>query len=294
VVEFASSEPLLSADALRIDVDGMPVCEGLSFVATGERALLLGAGRGLFDALVGLRPVTSGSLLLRGEVVSRAAQEGCVAGALPDAALPPAWTPREYVTWSARLAGCEARVARASADDALRAMGLTALRDIPSPKLPPLARRATLVAAALATGAETLALFDPLAELNNQDAAFYSAQLATALDGGAWIVVAPRMPLGSPLALGADVAVIVSDTGVLAQGKPVELAAAERCFELCIDGAFGAIAPALAERSVHAEERGGKIVLDLGQAMTTRELVTLCAEAGVAVVELVPLHRALS
>ena len=173
-------------------------------------------------------------------------------------------------------------------------MGLLALRDVRASRLPPLAHRATLTAAALATGAEVIVLSDPLSGLSDEHAAFYAAQLVTALEGRAWIVLAPRVPLGSPLALAADEAIVLSADAVLAQATPVALAAAERRFALCIEGPLAAIAPTLESRSVRVEARGGSLVIDLGEHMTTRELVTLCAAAGVAVVELVPLHRALS
>ena len=101
VLALATSEPLLSAEALRIDIDGVPVSDGLSFVASGERVLLLGAGRGLFEVLLGLRPFAAGALRMRGEPMAIAANEGRVAGALTEATLPPDWSPREYVTWSA-------------------------------------------------------------------------------------------------------------------------------------------------------------------------------------------------
>ena len=54
------------------------------------------------------------------------------------------------------------------------------------------------------------------------------------------------------------------------------------------------LSPALAARGARAEERGGHIMVDLGPVMTTGEMLSICAAAGVAVIELVPVSRALS
>ena len=53
----ASAEPLLKIEDLRVDVDGVPACDGLTLQTRGERVLVLGAPRVLFEATCGLRPV---------------------------------------------------------------------------------------------------------------------------------------------------------------------------------------------------------------------------------------------
>ena len=289
-------EPLLVANDLRVDVDGLPACDGISLRTTGEHVLVLGAPRALFDAVIGLASVVRGSLDVRGVAAAQAAAEGVVAGAPMDPPLPPRWTVTEYVQWSARLAGVPASEARASAQAAIAKLQLGAMAKTAMAKLVPHARRATVVAAALATGAEVIALEDPLGGLPDELAMTYARVLAEALDDErAWLVFAPRMPLTSPLAQNADEAIVASALRVEGQGPPAELAAAGRRFVARMVGPVDAVAPALASRGARIElDSGSHILLDLGSEMTTGELIALCDGANVSVIELVPAFRALS
>ncbi|MBX3263434.1 MAG: hypothetical protein KIS78_18910 [Labilithrix sp.] len=293
-VALLRSEPLLVADDLRVDVDGVPACDGLSFRATGEHLLVLGAPRALFDAATGLASVVRGALTVRGVAAALAVARGVVAGAAMDPPLPPRWTVTEYVQWSARLSGVPALDARESAEAAIAKLQLRAMARAELSRLVPHARRATNVAAALATSAEVIALDDPLGGLADELAAAYARVLAEALADRAWIVFAPRVPLTSPLAQQADEAIVASAVRTEAQGPPAELAAAERRFVARVDGSIDALTPALASRGARIEAHGAHLVVDLGETMTTSELVSLCDGAGVAVVELVPAFRALS
>ncbi|MBX3201287.1 MAG: hypothetical protein KF894_24340 [Labilithrix sp.] len=293
-VALTRSESLLVADDLRVDVDGVPACDGLSFRATGEHLLVLGAPRALFDAATGLASVVRGALAIRGVAADLAVTRGVVAGAPMDPPLPPRWTVTEYVQWSARLSGVPALDARESADAAIAKLQLRAMAKAELSRLVPHARRATVVAAALATCAEVIALDDPLGGLADELAAAYAKVLAEALADRAWIVFAPRMPLASPLAQQADEAIVASATRIDAAGAPAALAAAERRFVARMDGPIDALTPALASRGARIEAHGSHLAVDLGASMTTSELVSLCDAAGVAVVELVPAFRALS
>lgn len=292
------SAPLLVANDLRVDVDGLPVCDGIALRTTGERVLILGAPRALFDAVTGLVRVVRGSLDVRGVAAAEATARGVVAGAPMDPPLPPRWTVAEYVQWSARLAGVPASAARTNARAAIARLQLDAMARTELAKLvphAPHARRATVVAAALATGAEVIALEDPLGGLPDELAVAYAKVLGEALgDGRAWIVFAPCMPLTSPLAQRADEALVASALRVEGQGPPAELAASGRRFVARTIGPVDALAPALARRGAGMELAGAYVLFDLGSEMTTGELVALCDEADVAVVELVPALRALT
>jgi ABC-2 type transport system ATP-binding protein len=289
-----ANEPLLSADDLRVDVDGVPACDGLGFRTNGTRVLVLGAPRALFEATTGLAGVVRGALSVRGTPAAQAAADGVVAGAAMEPPTPPRWTVTDYVQWSARLAGLPASEARASAESAIAKMQLAPMAKTRTVHLVPHARRATVVAAALATSAEVIALEDPLGGLPDDVARTYAGVLVRALEDRAWIVFAPRVALTSPLALAADEALIATATRLDAQGAPAELAAAERCFVGRVHGRIGAITPALAARGARVEERGAHLFFDLGPEMKSHELMAICAGAGVAVVELVPVARALS
>lgn len=287
------AEPLLSLDDVRIDVDGVPACDGLTFQTGGARVLVLGAPRALFDATTGLLSVVRGSLRVRGVPAGQAAARGVVAGAEAEPPAPPRWTVAEYVSWSARLSGLPAAVARMSAEAAITRLRLGAMAKVELSRLAPHARRATLVAAALATSADVIALDDPLGGLPDEMALPYADVLVAALAGRAWVVFAPRVPLSSPLARASDEAIVAAPTRIDAQGAPAELAASARRFVARLTGPATAIAPALAARGGRAEQHGAHVMLDLG-AMSTGELMAVCEGARVAVVELVPIARALS
>ncbi|MBX3219716.1 MAG: hypothetical protein KF795_04300 [Labilithrix sp.] len=290
----ARPEPLLFADDLRVDVDGVPACDGLSFKTTGEHLLVLGAPRAVFDAATGLASVVRGGLSVRGRPAAEAAAAGLIAGAPREPPAPPRWTVTEYVQWSARLAGVPAFEARASAEAAIAKLQLRAMAKTELARLVAHARRATIVAAAIATCAEVIALEDPLGGLADELVAPYAKVLAEALADRAWIVFAPRMPLTNPLAAAADEAIVATALRTEAQGPPAELVAAERRFVARMDGPLDAVAPALAARGASIEAHGAHLVVDLGASMTTSELVAVCDGANVSVIELVPAFRALS
>lgn len=250
--------------------------------------LLLGAPGIVFAAATGLAPVARGSLEVRGRAPVDAVRTGLVAGAAHEPPLPPKWTLTEYVTWSARLAGATSPARRAR--EAIAELKLVALATTRLGKLVPHARRAAVVAAALATGAEMIVLEDPLGGLPDDLATAYAELLVGALATRSWLVVAPRMPLGLALAGAADEAIVVGGgTRVDAQGEPRALAAAARRFVGRIDGATEAIAPAVAEAGGSVEAHGSAhVVLELGPTLTTAGFFAICAAADVAVLELVP------
>jgi ABC-type Na+ transport system ATPase subunit NatA len=258
--------------------------------------LVLGAPRALFEATTGLVPVMRGTIEVRGDSPLEATKRGVIAGAAMDPPLPPRWTVTDYISWSARLSGLPSSDARASAEAAIVKLQLGPMVKTPLARLVPHARRATVVAAALATRAEVIAVEDPLGGLADDVATTYAKILVQALEDRAWLVFAPRMGLTSPLALAADEAVIAAATHLEMQGTPAEIAAASRCFVGRIFGAVSAIAPALERRGAHVEERGAHLFFDLGRSpdMTTTELMAICASADVAVLELLPAVRALS
>lgn len=290
----APSEPLLVASDLRVDVDGVPACDGLTLTTTSERVLVLGAPRALFEATAGLRPVVRGVLTVRGATAAAAVGSGLLAGAALDPPLPPKWTPKEYVTWSARLAGLSKADAQRLAADAIARLQLVAMEKVGLATLAPHARRAVVVAAALATGATVIAMEDPLGGLPEELARTFARILVSALEERSFIVFAPRLPLTSPLALAAEEAIVVASSSVLTQGAPAEIAAAERRFVARVQGPVEALGAKLAERGGHLTAVGAQVHFDLGESMTTADLLGLCLESDVTVVELRSLARALA
>lgn len=289
-----STEALVFAEDLRIDVDGVPVCDGLTFRTNAERVLVLGAPRVLFEALAGLRPVVRGALAIRGSAAKIAVSQGIVAGAPLDPALPPKWTALEYVVWSSRLAGHTAGDARSLAKDAIARVQLGPLATLPLARLVTHAKRAVVLAAALATDADVLVVEDPLATLSEEIARTWARILVQALEERPWIVLASRVSLTSPLAMNADEALVVTSSRLDAQGPPAEIAAADRRFVARIHGSLEPLGKRLAERGASMDIRGAQVVLELGESVTTADLLAMCAEADVTIVEMVPVARALT
>ncbi len=287
------AEPLLETRDARVDVGGAPQVDGLTLRTTGARVVLLGGSLALFDAVSGVRRPARGSVLVNGEPAEAALRSARVAGAALDPALPPAWTPRIYARWSARLAGHHASVATALADEAMDRLALAALADQPLGKAPTAARRAAVLAGALATAAPVIAFVDPTAGLADAAARAFGRVVVTALAGRAWLAFAPTMALGAPLALEADEALVLEGSEVAAQGAPGELASRERTFSLKVAGEVEALASAVGARGVKVKRSASVLVVDLGETLTTRDLLSMALEARAVIVELSPLTRAL-
>jgi ABC-type multidrug transport system ATPase subunit len=288
--------PLLSAADVRVDVGGTPAIDGLTLATSGDRAVVLGAARSLFEAVAGLRPTRRGELRVEGMPPVAAVRARMAAGAPLDPPLPPRWTVTQYVTWSARLVGHGRREAARQASEALDALQLgssaaTRLR------LAPLAmRRATVIAAAMATGARALLLDDPLAALPDDSARSFARVLVRALDAEPRrkaVLFAARLPLESPLALAADEALVVDGSQVSAQGSPAEVASQEKTLALRVEGdveAFARAVQAEGGRATLGPEVAGPTFLrvELGP-LGPRELLRIAEQAQAVVRELRPI-----
>jgi ABC-2 type transport system ATP-binding protein len=285
---------LLEANQLRVDADGIAVVDGLTLRTTGAHVLVLGGPRALFEAAAGLRPVARGELRIGPEIAARACTSGSAAAAPHDPPVPLAWTPRAYVTWSARLVGHRPRDARDLARDAIARLRMQAIAESPLGRLPPHARRATVVAAALATGAADILLDDPLGGLPDDAARPFARALAKGLEDRRWIVFAPRVSLDSPLAIDADEAIVLSASSVIAQGAPAEIATRERTYSIRVQGAVDAWAKRAADSGARIERAGAHLAVELGEGQNVVDLLALALESGAVIVELCPLSRALT
>jgi ABC-type multidrug transport system ATPase subunit len=283
---------LLEADQVRIDVGGSPAVDGLSLASAGDHVLVLGAPRALAEAVSGVRPVVRGALRVRGAAPTDALEAGAVAASTGDAPIPPKWTVREYVGWSARLVGNSRSAAKGLASDAIARMKLEDLEGSLLAKAPLVVRRATVIAAALATAAPTIVLDDPLAGLSDAESRTLARVLSRALDDRASIVFAARMDLASPLALHADEAIMLAGSRVFAQGAPAEIAAKDRTYALRVDGDSASFARALHERGGRVDGAPQAMIVTLGE-LTTRDLFSIALASNAVVVELRPVGAGL-
>lgn len=275
-----------------MDVEDTPSCDGLTLRSTGERVLVLGAPRALFLATVGLLPAERGTISVREVPAQDAAKRRIVAGAAENPPLPPNWTVAEYIYWSARLTGLSSSKAGTLAAQVLNCLQLTYFSKSRLGSLIRPARRATVVAAAMTTCADVLALDNPFGDLPEETVFRWATTLTKALEDRPWIVFLPSMSLTSPLALAADEAIVISADHVVAQGSPSSIARAERRYIARIHGPLDALAPQLAERGIAMEIVGAHVMIDLGKEHRTSDLLAACEASGVVVVELRPFSLA--
>jgi ABC-type multidrug transport system ATPase subunit len=288
------TSPILEVIRARIDVGGVPAIDGLSLASTGERVLVLGAARALFEAASGLRRVSHGEVRLS-EVHPREAIRGrLIAGAPLDPELPAKWTPYAYAVWSARLAGHSKAAARTQAADALERLKMGAVSGEPLGNALAQVRRATVIAAALATGAKTLLLEDPTASLPDEVARNMARVLIQGMRDRPWILFAGRLPLMSPLAMEADEAIVVVGSEVGAQGAPADVASRERSYALRMHGDAAGFARRASELGAHVKDDGTHLVVDLAEGLKMTDLLGLANETKATILELYPLAYALT
>jgi ABC-2 type transport system ATP-binding protein len=285
------SRRVLEAVRVRVDVGDSPALDGLSFATTGDRVLVLGAARALFEAACGLRPVAHGELHVLGATPVAAAREARVAAAPLDPRLPPRWSVRTYVFWSVRLTGRRRTEARVLAAQAMAQLAIDHAADLELGRADVLVRRSAVVAAALATGAPLLLLEDPTSNLPDDVARNFGRTIVRATEGRRTVVFAGRLPLASALATDADEALVVMGSHVAAQGAPAELAARERTVTLRVHGDCDDFARVARERGAKVSGAGPLFEVDLGEGLKVKDLLAAARDTEAVVVEVRPLAR---
>jgi ABC-type multidrug transport system ATPase subunit len=298
-------QALLAAASLRLDVAGVPALDGLDLTTRGERSLVLGAPPALFEAAAGLRTVARGELRIDGAEPAEAVRSGLAVGVPLDPPLPQRWSVTEYVSWGARLSGHDRVAARALAREALEATELVALAGSRLAAVPLVARRATVLAAALATGAGGLLIDNPLSGLGDDAALALARVVGRVLERRRWALFAASMSIDSPIASCADEAIVVEGARVVAQGAPAEIVARTTTLALCVGGSTEAVTLFLRE----VESSGGKVSIgsqrvhdtvgpvhasvELGP-LAARDLFRLALASGANLLELRPFALPLS
>jgi ABC-type multidrug transport system ATPase subunit len=284
---------LIACSSVRIDVDGVPAIDGLSFASTGDSVLVLGSARALFEAAGGLRPIERGEIQVGGLRPWQAIRAGFVAAAPLDPPLPLRWSPLQYVTWSARLAGHPGKVATSAAADAIERFALVAFARAKLGKSSLAARRATVVAAAYVTGATALIVEDPCAGMSPEVAGPFARIVVRALAGRRAIWFASRVALESPLGLAADEAILLEGSRVAIQGAPAQIASNTHAFSLRVAGEVRAFATAMASAGARPlapsdPSMPAHMSLDLGP-LGTRDVLQIALDCGAVILELRPL-----
>lgn len=179
--------PLLLLDRALLDLPG---ASPRDLRLDGPRALLLGDASFLLAPLLHRAPLVSGSFLVQGQPLEQLDPRSL--GGVPlDPPLPLNWSPLEYVTWSARLAGLPPAAATTSATQHCHELGLGAWSSRPLGQLHAVFRRITVLAHALVTAPSLLLLEAPLAGLAPDAASYLVQAISVAIQGRAALITSP-------------------------------------------------------------------------------------------------------
>jgi energy-coupling factor transporter ATP-binding protein EcfA2 len=184
-------------------------------------------------------------------------------------------------------------MARELAGEAIERMKLGSMSESKLGAIAATARRGTVIAAALATGAGALLIEDPAAGLPPEAARSFGRIVVRALSDRRSAVFAARVALESPIALNADEAIVVAGSRVVAQGAPAEIAAGDSAFVLRVGGdarAFVSAVQAEGARLLLAADdvHQGSIAIDLG-GLRTLDVLRIASSSNAVVLELRPL-----
>lgn len=276
---------------MRIDVDGAAACDQLALQAEGKRLVLVGAPSAAIAAAISSRGrVVAGSLLINGKDVSEGAHFGHVGIAARDLPLPHRDSVLAYVTVSFRLAGLSRKEAAAAAHAAMEDLGLRPLETRRAPTLSPAERRAAIIAQAMLPGASVLFAEAPLAGLETQAARYVLEVLGQVCRTRSVIATAVRSDPSSPereLLLGADCAVLLSDSGSSWIGEPEALLEGARLFAIVVRGNESLFVERIKAAGVEIRGLPPRMVVRLPDGATTRVLLDAARESDTTLLEAV-------
>lgn len=307
---MAESEPLLVADGARIAVGDVVAMDALSFRSRGERVLLVGDAAPLFAALAGTSlawrdgrvpsssleradeagacSVVAGKLTCAGMDVGASHHWAHIGPAPLDPALPGDWSVLDYVTWSARLAGSPARLARDQARHAIERTGLSGFAPSRMRSLALPIRRAAVLAQALATAPRVIVADSPLRGLEGPDLAFVLAALGAATEGRGAIVTQERLDPAR-----ADGVLAASATSVFAFARGALVLDTEnaptfaRTYRLTVQANATALGDALTHAGLSLRGGPRHFTLSLPAGLDTRAIFAAASAANAPIAELI-------
>ncbi|MET0595434.1 MAG: hypothetical protein ABW133_22235 [Polyangiaceae bacterium] len=285
--------PLLAADDLRIDVGGAIAIERASFATRGNSVALLGDEHGILSALGGSAQIRAGALRVLGVDVADGAhlRSNQVAIAPLDPPIPPRWTALEYLTWGARLAGEGKAAAARDASAALTEFGLESASGQAVESLSLIERRVLVLAQAVLAKPAVLVAPAPLAGLGGREAAYVASAWTQASRGRKWIVSLSNLYLGSAestLAQSADDLLLFASGSLVRQGKLERLENGAVGYTVTVRSRAPELKAALLSRGIELTGGPLRFFVELPPEMKAQDLLSLSADVGAPIVELVP------
>jgi ABC-type multidrug transport system ATPase subunit len=290
---MTSDSPLLAAQDLRIDVGSAIAIERTTFAARGHSVALLGDDHGILSAIAGAAEIRAGSLTVLGTDVADGAhlRSNQVGIAALDPPLPPRWTALEYLKWGARLGGADRSSA---ARDASAALAEFALESVASQRLESLSlmeKRVLVLAQAVIGKPAVLVAQGPLSGLGGREAAYVASAWATAARGRRFIVSLSNLYLGSAesaLAQSADDVLLFASGRLVRQGRLDRIANGAVGYTVTVRSKVEELRAALRARGVELLGGPQRFFVELPQEMKAQDLLSLSADVGAPIVELVP------
>lgn len=290
---------LLELENARIDRDGVPALEGLSFAATGARVGLVGDFGALFALLAGRATLVSGRASVLGLDAVSAALSGAVGLAARELRLPESWDVDRYLIEAARLGGAGARAARDAVRAVLASLDLGHLGGRRIGTLTMAERRGVALALAMLDDPKLLAVEDPVSDLDERGTLQVCASVERAAAGRTLVVstrVAPRAGPEHALFAAADEVVVLEAGALVAQGPLSTLSAPGLRYLVAVTRHARALSEqleaaglsvALARSSELGE--GARFVVGVPEAGSTAAILDAALAVQAPIVELVPL-----
>lgn len=302
--------PLLVAREARLDQEGVPLVEHLTAEVRGGRLGLVGNWQAFFGVLRGRVQLAAGELTVLGSPADEVVSRGVAGLVSSDEGLPPAWTVREYLEFSAGLQGQSRRHAR---EEVLSVTGELGLQPLLARRLGQLLlaeRRAADLARALLGSPVALVVDSPFAGLDAPGQDYWGALLWRASSGRELILGVPSL---SPTELerswlrSLDETLVLVSGALVAQGKADEVLEVRSRYRLTVARHGHALAERLSTAgyrvfvaapsgllSRYATPAGAagavvRLVVELGQAGELGALLDHSLAAGAPLLELEPL-----
>lgn len=288
-------DPLLECRRAAI-AEGSSATAPLEFSTSGSTAVVVGGPSVLSKAAMGLVPIRSGALRVRGWSAVDSVQRGVAAGVPCDLVVPRNWTLRRMLLESAQLSGLALEDAQHRAINVAEALLLVPLLDRSYAQSPLVMKRAASLASGLVTRCGVLMIEDLFDGLTFVEAENFGDAMVRALDGREWVLFCSRFRQNHPLAPHADEVITLRPGKPALSSPPPELpvAKAQRSLRIRLRGNVDKFVDDAPGAGIALLARDGdQLFVALGERQSS-DLFALALASGALITELAPADTALA